>query len=245
VTHSLSIVVPAFNEEGNITEVIGRISKVAERLFDEHELIVVDDGSTDRTGELVRRAAAADPRIRLIQHPRNKGYGEALGSGFRAARMDLVFFTDADNQFDPDELEAFLPWVDRADVVAGYRLNRQDPPVRRIAAHLWNALVRVLFYVPVRDIDCAFKLFRRSAIQALDLESVGPMFNTELMVKLGRGGFAIVELGVTHFPRTEGRARGIHPQTVWLAFRELIRMYRRLSGTGFGPARSHTTRQSE
>src|SRR4051794_28598768 len=113
---------PAFNEEANIGEAVRRATAVGERLCAEHEVVVVDDGSTDATGTLVEKAAAADPRIVLVRHPRNRGYGEAVRTGLRAARMDLVFLTDADNQFDPEELEVFLPWVERVDVVAGYRL---------------------------------------------------------------------------------------------------------------------------
>src|SRR2546422_9936891 len=163
----LSIVLPAFNEEANVELAVERASGVARRLCTDHEVIVVDDGSTDATSEIVAKLADRDPQVRLIRHGRNRGYGEALRTGFLSARMDLVFFTDSDNQFDLDELEAFLPWIDRAGVVAGNRANRQDSPPRRAAATGWNCLVRVLFYVPVRDIDCAFKLFRRSVLDDL------------------------------------------------------------------------------
>ena len=231
----LSIVMPAYDEAANVGRALERLTSVAERLCAEHEIVVVDDGSRDATASIVERAAERDPRIRLIRHPRNRGYGEALRSGFREARLDLIFFTDADNQFDPAELARFLPWIDRVDVVAGYRVRRRDPLVRRAAAWAWNSLVRVLFYVPVRDIDCAFKLFRRTALERIDLESIGAMVNTELMVKLGRSGCAIVEIGVRHYPRTAGRARGISPGVVARAFLELFGMYRRLSRTGAGP----------
>jgi glycosyltransferase involved in cell wall biosynthesis len=226
--HRLSIVLPAFNEEANIVEAIRRSTVVADRLCADHEVIVVDDGSRDATAEIVRSEAARDPRIRLVRHARNQGYGEALRTGFRSARMDLVFFTDADNQFDLDELEAFLARIDGVDVVAGYRLNRQDPFGRRVNAKAWNLLVRVLFYVPVRDIDCAFKLFRRSVFDEIDIESVGAMVNTELMVKLGRAGAGVLEVGVTHYPRTAGVARGANPRVVARALFELTRMYGRL-----------------
>ena len=165
---------------------------------------------------------------------RNRGYGEALRTGFRAARMDLVFFTDADNQFDLNELERFLPWTDKVDVVAGYRLNRQDSASRRLNAWAWNRLVRVLFYVPVRDIDCAFKVFRRYMFDSLDLESVGAMVNTELMVKSGRSGASVIEIGVKHYPRTAGRARGADLRVIARAITELASMFRRLRDTSVG-----------
>lgn len=228
----LSIVLPAHNEVGNIATALGHATDVAERLFADHEIIVVDDGSTDATAALVEERSIADPRIRLVRHGENRGYGEALRTGFRAAKLDLLFFTDADNQFVLDELKHFVPWIERVDVVAGYRVNRQDPLLRRVNAKAWNYLVRVLFYVPVRDIDCAFKLFRREIFDRIDLQGVGAILNTELMVKIGRSGFGVVEIPVTHLPRTEGRARGADPKVIARAFYELFRMYGRLKAAG-------------
>ncbi|HWW54713.1 MAG TPA: glycosyltransferase family 2 protein, partial [Acidimicrobiales bacterium] len=187
-----------------------------------------DDGSRDATAAIVRDEVTLDPRVRLVRHARNQGYGEALRTGFRSARMELVFFTDADNQFDLDELEAFLDRIDNVDVVVGYRINRQDPAMRRLFGKGWNVLVRALFYVPIRDIDCAFKLFRRSVFDEIDIESVGAMVNTELMVKLGRAGAGVLEVGVTHYPRTAGTPRGANPRVIARAFYELARMYGRL-----------------
>ena len=224
----LSIVMPAYNEEGNILEALRRADRVASRLCADYEIIVVDDGSRDRTAELVRSVSDCNQRVRLVSHENNRGYGEALRTGFRSARMDLIFFTDADNQFDLNELARFLPWSDKVDVVAGYRVNRRDPLVRRFYAQAWNVLVRSLFYVPVRDIDCAFKLFRRHVFDSLDLESVGAMVNTELMVKVGRAGAGVVELGVKHYPRTSGTARGAHPRVILTALKELLGMAQRL-----------------
>ena len=239
---TISIVLPAFNEEANIELAMKTATEVAGRLCADHEILVVDDGSTDTTASLVTQASALDPRIKLLRHDVNRGYGEALRTGFTAAQMDLVFFTDADNQFDLNELEAFLPLSRTVDVVAGYRINRQDASLRRLSAWGWNRLVRVVFYVPVRDIDCAFKLFRRDVFEEFDLESVGAMVNTELMVRVGRSGRSIVELGVHHYPRTAGSARGAHPKVIARAFYELVRMRRRLRGVGLGPAKDHMTR---
>jgi glycosyltransferase involved in cell wall biosynthesis len=232
---AISFVLPAFNEEQNIVRAVRSVTDVATRYCSAFEVIVVDDGSSDRTAELVTEVATEHPQVRLLRHARNRGYGEALRSGFLRARLDYVFFTDADNQFDMEELRLLLPWADRVDVVAGYRKNRQDPLIRRANAWAWNRLVRVLFYVPVRDIDCAFKLFRRSALEELDIESVGAMVNTEVMVKLGRTGRTVVEVGVTHLPRTAGVARGAKLSVIARALTEVSKMYGRLSELGPGP----------
>ena len=225
----LSIVLPAYDEEDNVEAAIAEATRAAERLVAEHEIVVVNDGSVDGTAARVRAAAERDPRVRLVEHDRNRGYGEALRSGFLASRLDFVFFTDADLQFDMGELALLLPYAGAVDVVAGYRLNRQDAMVRRLNAYGWNLLVRVLFYVPVRDIDCAFKLFDRRVLEEVDIESVGAMVNTELMVKLGRRGASVVEVGVHHRPRRAGEGRGASPRVIAMAFREIVRMRRRLT----------------
>lgn len=227
--HSLSIVLPAYNEESNVESAVRRATEVAERLCADHEVIVVDDGSVDATAEIVRRLAADDSRIRLVQHPANRGYGGALRSGFLTAKLDLVFLTDADNQFDLDELGVFLPLIERFDVVAGYRMARRDPFMRRLNGTAWNVLVRALFAVPVRDVDCAFKLFRREVFDSLELDSVGAMVSTELMVKIARSGYRVVEVGVRHYPRTAGTPHGANLRVIARAFVELARMRRPLA----------------
>ncbi|GAC1530916.1 MAG: hypothetical protein NVS3B12_06110 [Acidimicrobiales bacterium] len=234
--YRISFVLPAFDEEANIERAIANTVAVARRYCSDFEVLVVDDGSRDATAPIVDGIAAECHEVRLLRHPVNRGYGEAVRTGFLAAQLDYVFFTDADNQFDMEEIALLLPWVDHVDVVAGFRVNRQDAIVRRINAWAWNRLVRVLFYVPVRDIDCAFKLFRRSVIEDLHIESVGAMVNTEIMVKLGRTGKTVVEVGVTHLPRTAGTARGADPRVIVRAFVELASMYRRLADLGPGPA---------
>ncbi len=241
MNRALSFILPAHNEEANILAAIERAQDVGRRLCDDYEIIVVDDGSTDRTAALVEEASHADPKVRLVPHEMNRGYGEALRTGFGTARLDLVFFTDADNQFDMNELERFIPLIEHVDVVAGYRVKRQDPLMRRFFAAGWNVLVRSLFYVPVRDIDCAFKLFRRSVFERIDLESIGAMVNTELMVKLARSGASVVEVGVTHLPRTAGASSGANPKVIARAFRELWRMRRRLQEIEAPPTRPNAS----
>jgi glycosyltransferase involved in cell wall biosynthesis len=227
--HRVSFVLPAYNEAENIEAAIHAAVEAGERHCAEFEVVVVDDGSHDATADLTRRIATSDDRVWLVQHARNLGYGQALSTGFQHATLDHVFFTDADNQFDLNEFPLLLDWADRADVVAGYRRKRRDPPVRRLNAWAWNRLVRMLFCVPVRDVDCAFKLFRRSALRNLEIESRGAMINTEIMVKLARGGGFVVEVGVTHRPRVAGRASGAGMRVIARALRELVVMYRRLA----------------
>jgi len=233
---AISFVLPAYNEEGNVLRAVQSVVDVAKRYCSEYEVIVVDDGSTDRTAELVTSAAKDIPELRLVRHAGNRGYGEALKSGLEATRLEWVFFTDADNQFDLDDLRLLLPWTAQADVIVGYRKDRQDPLGRKAGAWVWNRLVRMLFCVPVRDVDCAFKLFRRSTLGDLDIQSGGAMVSTEIMVKLHRAGLAIIELGVTHLPRTAGKAHGANPRVVGRALVELARMYRRLNRLGPGPS---------
>jgi glycosyltransferase involved in cell wall biosynthesis len=225
----VSVVLPAFNEEANIERALEEASATAGRLFGEYEIVVVDDGSEDGTAELARRFADRSGDVRVISHGRNRGYGEALRTGFLSSRLDYVFFTDADLQFDMNELERFLPYAGTVDVVVGYRVSRQDRTTRRLIGIAWNLLVRVLFYVPVRDIDCAFKLMNRRVLETIDIESVGAMVNTELMVKLGRRGASVVEVGVSHHPRRAGEARGANPRVIATAILELLRMRKRLS----------------
>jgi glycosyltransferase involved in cell wall biosynthesis len=238
----LSIVLPAFNEQANIALAIESASAVGQELCSDHEIIVVDDGSLDATAAIVTDLAGEDRRIRLICHPRNMGYGEALRSGFSAARMPLVFFTDADNQFDMRQLAEFLPLIESVDVVAGYRVQRCDSRFRRLNAVAWNYLVRALYYVPVRDIDCAYKLFRREVFDGLQLDSVGAMVNTELMVKLGRSGYRVVEIGVRHYPRRAGTARGASLRVIARALYELVRMHQRLKTADLAQLRPPTSR---
>jgi glycosyltransferase involved in cell wall biosynthesis len=227
-----SFVLPAHNEEGNIARAVAAVTETADRLFAGHEVVVVNDGSSDRTAEIVRDLAAADPRVRLVEHPTNLGYGQALRTGFAAAQLDLVFLTDSDNQFDLTELEGFLPALDRADAVLGWRRNRQDPLVRRLSAEAWNRLMRLLFSVPVRDVDCAFKLMRRDALVALPLQARGAMVSTELIVHMHRSGHPIVEQPVTHLPRTTGDPSGGSPKVIARAFRELAQLYPSLRRAG-------------
>jgi glycosyltransferase involved in cell wall biosynthesis len=217
----LSIVLPCYDEAENVERAIDEATAAGELVADAHEVIVVDDGSTDATGELARARAEHDVRVRVVAHDVNRGYGAALRTGFQAARLEWIFLTDADLQFDMSELVRFLVLAPSSDIVAGYRVHRADPPHRLLNAAAWNMLVRRVFDVPVRDVDCAFKLMRRELVQSLDLGAEGAMVSTELVHRAHAAGARISELGVEHRPRAAGRPSGASPRVVLRAFREL------------------------
>jgi glycosyltransferase involved in cell wall biosynthesis len=237
-------VLPAFNEAPNIVRAIETMTSVASCYCAAYEVMVVDDGSSGATAQLVDEQAGRDARIRLARHGANRGYGEALRTGSAAASLDYVFFTDADNQFDMDEIPLLLAWADDGDVVAGYRRQRRDPLMRRINAWGWNRLVRMLCYVPVRDIDCAFKLFRRESLAGIAIESRGAMINTEIIVKLARAGRNVVEVSVTHLPRTAGEPSGANLRVITRVFGEVIRMCPLRSNLCAATARSPPNRNA-
>ena len=224
----LTIVLPCFNEAENVADAIRHATTAAERCAAAHEIVVVDDGSSDATAAIAARFANRDRRVRLVMHSANQGYGVAVRSGIATARMPWVLLTDADLQFDLDELEDFLPLAARADLVVGWRILRQDPLNRRINAAAWNWLVRRAFALPVRDVDCAFKLIRRDLLERCRLRATGAMISTELLVQcLGAGG-RLEQLGVHHRARVAGRQSGASPRVVARAFRELAVLHRRL-----------------
>jgi glycosyltransferase involved in cell wall biosynthesis len=217
----LSMILPCHDEAENVERAIDEATAAGELVADAHEVLVVDDGSSDATRELAQARAAADPRVRVLCHEGNRGYGAAVRTGLAAARLEWIFLTDADLQFDMTDLVRFVPLAPSSDIVAGYRAHRADPPHRAVNAAAWNVLVRRVFNVPLRDVDCAFKLMRRDLVQALVLTAEGAMVSTELVTRAVGAGARIVELGVAHRPRSAGRPSGASPRVVLRAFREL------------------------
>jgi glycosyltransferase involved in cell wall biosynthesis len=224
VLSGVSIVLPCFNEAANVADAVRAASVAAEAYAADYEVIVVDDGSSDDTAQIAARLADADRRVRLVMHPSNRGYGGAVRTGLRSARLPWVLLTDADLQFDLRELEAFVPLAREADLIAGWRIARQDPPHRRLNAAAWNWLMRRSFDLPVRDVDCAFKLVRRDLLEEIPLTSGGAMISTELVVRAVAAGAIVREVGVHHLPRVAGESSGANPRVVIKAFRELTRL---------------------
>jgi glycosyltransferase involved in cell wall biosynthesis len=224
----MSVIFPAFNEEGNIRRTIEAALEVLPQVARSWEIIVVDDGSSDATAQICEHLKARYPEIEVISHGRNRGYGAALRSGIVAAKYDLIFFSDSDGQFDLRELQQLICWSEDYDIVAGYRANRQDPLHRRINALGWNVLVRLVLGIKIRDIDCAFKLFRREVFEQVQIRCVGAMVNTEILAQATQLGMRIREVKVSHFPRRHGKSSGANIHVIVKAFRELCRLWRHL-----------------
>jgi glycosyltransferase involved in cell wall biosynthesis len=232
---SLSVVVPAHNEEANVAAALEDVFGVIETLEGEHEIILVNDGSTDRTGEIARTLAQRMPNLRLVEHLPSRHYGGALKAGFAAATKELIAFFPGDCQFVFCEVHRLLAKIDEADIVSGYRADRRDNWLRRLIAATWNLGVRSLFGYLCRDIDCGFKLFRREILAQVELDTDGAMVDLELLAGAKALGYRIAEVELTHRPRTAGKATGANLAVIALALRELLKfrlqLWRRMRRT--------------
>jgi glycosyltransferase involved in cell wall biosynthesis len=217
---------PAYNEADNIEPMVAEATPALEANADSYEIIIVDDGSADETAAVTRRIMETNAHVRLVEHPVNKGFGAAVFSGFTSAEKDWIFYTDADRQFVLSELERFVPYMDEADLIAGYRAPRRDPFMRVLYGKGWSALCTLMFGYTVRDVDCAFKLFRREIIEKLapQIASRGATFSIEWLVRAKRAGYRFVELPVTHRPRVAGSQTGANINVIVRAFRELMQV---------------------
>jgi glycosyltransferase involved in cell wall biosynthesis len=226
----LSYFFPAHNEAANlrglVEEALGTLPVHAETF----EILIVDDGSNDDTPGIADELAAAHPAVRAIHHPTNLGYGAALRSGFAAARYANLAFTDGDRQFKVADLGRLIERLQSGgvDAVVGYRIRRADPLVRTVYARLYRLANRIFFGLTVRDVDCACKLFSRSSLEGVNVESGGAFFSAELLIKLRARGRRIAEVGVPHYPRTAGRPTGAKPQVVLRAVRDFWALRLRL-----------------
>ena len=224
-TPRLTFFFPAFNEEENVERTVQlALEQIGPMVDGSIEVLVVDDGSTDRTPQLADALAAADPRVR-VHHQPNRGYGGALQAGFGNARGELVCFSDGDLQFDLAEMQRLLDRLDDAehpvDAVIGWRIKRRDPFHRIFIAKTYNAIVSIAFGLRVRDIDCAMKLFRRSVFDGLRLDADGPFLSAELLIKLRARGVRIAQVGVNHYPRAAGTNTGASFTKILRTFRDL------------------------
>jgi glycosyltransferase involved in cell wall biosynthesis len=220
----LSYFFPAHNEEANLEALVDEALQALPTLAETFEIIAVNDGSKDRTGEIADRLAAAHPDVvRVVHHRVNRGYGGALRSGFEASRYELLAFTDGDRQFrvaDIGRLTARLAQADRPDVVVGYRVRRADPFVRIVYARSYKLANRIFFGLKVTDVDCACKLFHREALEGIRVTSGGAFFSAELLNRIRQAGRTIAEVGVPHYARTAGSPTGAKPSVIWRAVKD-------------------------
>jgi len=229
---SISVFFPAYNEEKNI----GRIAKDAKSLLDkiaeDWEIIIINDGSKDKTKEISERLAQEDKRIRVINHLTNRGYGASLKSGFYNSKNPWIAFTDSDGQFDFSEITKFIKKqkATRADLVIGYYIKRKVPFYRKLNTFLWQKVVFLLFGLNVRDIDCGFKLISKKVIDRIPpLESErGAFISSELLIKAIKAGFRIVEIPVHHYPRRVGRGTGASLNVIIRSFIDLFKLWRKI-----------------
>ncbi|MGZ3582521.1 MAG: glycosyltransferase [Ktedonobacterales bacterium] len=219
--HSLSVVLPAYNEEQAIEATVTEVVSTLDAWDADFEVLVVNDGSVDRTEDIVAGYSLRDPRVHLITHASNQGYGAALKSGFAAASKDLTLFMDADGQFSIHDLAHLLLQIDAVDAVLGYRIQRQDSWLRLVNAWGWKVLVHLALGVQVKDLDCAFKLIRTEFLHAYPPTTGSALINAELVYTLHRTGARYVQVGVRHLPRRAGRATGAHPRVILRALRDL------------------------
>ena len=221
---SISVFFPCYNEQDNVARTVEQALSVLEKLNADFEVIIVDDGSADATAQIADEISSRDSRVKVVHHPTNLGYGAALQSGFSAATKELVFYTDGDGQFDINEMPPLLPMIKQYDIVSCYRLNRQDSSIRKINGWCWTKLVCLLFGMKIRDIDCAFKLYKREIFDNIKLSSAGALIDTEILARAIRKGYCVTQKGVHHYPRTAGAQTGANLRVILRAFKELFKL---------------------
>ena len=227
--HSISAFFPAFNDAPTILGLVSEALTVLATLTDDYEVIVVNDGSTDETPALLDALARDQPQVRIVHHPQNQGYGAALRSGFAHARKDLIFYTDGDGQYDVRELASLYPLLsDTVDVVNGFKVKRADNRQRKLIGGIYNRLARLLFRLPIRDVDCDFRLLRRRAVVPLRLTSRSGAICVELVHKLHAAGCRFAETPVHHYPRAYGRSQFFTPRRVFRTTQDFLALWLRL-----------------
>jgi len=231
---SISVFYPCYNEEANVERTTLAALEAVQKISDDFEVIIVNDGSKDRTAEIADRLAAEHKHVRAVHNNPNLGYGGALQRGFREATKEWVFYTDGDGQFDFGEIPSLLPLLERYDIASAYRLDRKDSMIRKLNAFAWTTLVNVAFGLWLRDIDCAFKIFPRKLFDEIEMKSMGALIDTEILSRAKRAGYTIGQVGVHHYPRTAGEQTGANLRVIARAFKELFKLRHEILGRSSG-----------
>jgi glycosyltransferase involved in cell wall biosynthesis len=223
---SISVFFPAFNDAGTIGRLVENSLSVLPQLTDNYEILVINDGSTDGTQKVLEAISASEPLVRVIRHEKNRGYGAALRSGFQHATKDLIFYTDGDGQYDVLELPQLSQLLTQeVDIVNGFKLKRADTRRRRLIGGAYNLLARLLFGLPVSDVDCDFRLIRRHALNGIELVSDSGSICVELVYKLHAAGCRFVETPVHHYPRLYGQSQFFNPRSVLRTMRDFFGLW--------------------
>jgi glycosyltransferase involved in cell wall biosynthesis len=227
---SLSVFFPAYNDAPALPTLIRKTFDVLREHVADYEVIVVNDGSWDKTAQVLETLRGEfAPRMRVVTHRRNRGYGGALRSGFQAATKDFVFYTDGDGQYDVGELPRLLALAGpRTGLVNGYKLERRDPAHRIWIGNVYNFCSRLLFRIRIRDIDCDYRLIRRSLLEEIHLTCTSGTICVELVRKLELSGCEVREVGVHHYPRLYGRSQFFRVRSLATTFGQLLRLWLRL-----------------
>jgi glycosyltransferase involved in cell wall biosynthesis len=220
---TLSVFFPAYYDENNIGKVVDKAVTVLEELkLKDYEIIIIEDGSPDKTGDVADRLAEKYEKVRVIHHEKNMGYGATLKDGFLNAKLDYVFYTDGDNQFDLEELKKFVALIPYTDIIVGYRKTKQYSLWRKFTSLCYNYLLRLLFEIRYWDIDCAFKLFKRDLFDKIKIDSIDAFIDAEIMLKANLLGYTSTEIGVLHLPRKDGISTGARPSVILRTIREVF-----------------------
>ncbi|HEY3108542.1 MAG TPA: glycosyltransferase family 2 protein [Chloroflexota bacterium] len=226
---SITAFFPCYGDAGTIASMVVLAERTLARVADDWEIVVVDDASPDHAAEVLAELVTRYPRLRVVSHPANRGYGGALLSGFQSATKELIFYTDGDAQYDPRELTRLLGALrDDVDVVNGYKIFRGDGPVRTVVGRIYHVVVSRAFGLRIRDVDCDFRLIRRSALAGIGLESTSGTICVELIKKLQDGGARFAEVGVNHYDRPFGSSQFFRPGRVARTLLQLARLWLRL-----------------
>ncbi len=225
---SISVFFPCHNEAATVETLVAKTIDVLGAISTDYEIIIVDDGSTDDTGQISDRLAAEIPAVKVVHHKTNLGYGAALQSGFRAAAKELVFYTDGDAQFDIAELADLTPLMRQYDIVSCYRRNRREGLIRRFNAFCWSKIVSMVFGIKLRDVDCAFKLYKRRIFDDIEMKSTGALIDAEILARARQKGYTITQTPVSHYPRQAGRSSGASIAVIARAFGELFKLRKQI-----------------
>ncbi len=231
----LSVFFPAYYDEKNIGKVVHKAVEVLEELqLKDYEVTIIEDGSPDKTGEVADELARQYPKVNVIHHEKNKGYGATLWEGFSTAKFEYVFYTDGDNQFDLEELKKFVALLPFSDMVVGYRKKKQYSPYRKLTSFVYNVILRYAFDIDYIDIDCAFKIIKTDLFKKIKVNTKDAFIDAEIMIRAGLLGYTFTELGVKHLPRIDGVSTAARPSIIFRTIREIAELRKELKSEIIG-----------